>query len=220
MPRPAPPADPPQNPSRPVSEPDFNALWPGPAVAKLCNLSDRRLFGLVKEGVIPKAERGLYPMLAANHAYIEYLRDRIPVGGDGTGGGGKPLADERTRKLRADATMAELELAKAQGRLVDSEVVLSTFGDIFTSTAARLQGIGARVAPLLELETTTAGRKALIDQAVREALHDITDPDFPLFLSGSEPVSGAREAPPPDERAAETAEDGEPVGGPGEGPVA
>jgi hypothetical protein len=36
---------------------------PGTAIAKLLNITERRLQQLAKEGVIPKTERGRYPLV-------------------------------------------------------------------------------------------------------------------------------------------------------------
>ena len=44
-------------------------------IARLLDLSERRVQQLSRDGVIPKAERGQYDLVAAVRGYVAYLRD-------------------------------------------------------------------------------------------------------------------------------------------------
>jgi len=46
-------------------------------IARLLDLSERRIQQLSREGVIPKAERGQYDLVGAVRGYVAYLRDPI-----------------------------------------------------------------------------------------------------------------------------------------------
>jgi phage terminase Nu1 subunit (DNA packaging protein) len=50
--------------------------WPSEKMAKLIDLTPRRLRQLVDEGVVPREERGRYNPFVVTVAYIRYLRDR------------------------------------------------------------------------------------------------------------------------------------------------
>jgi hypothetical protein len=55
-----------------------NLTWPTARMAKLIDVTQRRLQQLVQEGVVPKCEgRGRYNPFAVNVAYIRFLRDRV-----------------------------------------------------------------------------------------------------------------------------------------------
>ena len=73
--------------------------YPVSTIAKLFNLTERRVQQLASDGVIPKADRGKYDLVACVRGYIGFLQDRAF---------GKEVihADahqERARLLRAQA---------------------------------------------------------------------------------------------------------------------
>jgi phage terminase Nu1 subunit (DNA packaging protein) len=52
------------------------ATQPIGVIAKLLDLSERRVQQLSREGVIPKAERGQYDLIGSVRGYVRYLRDQ------------------------------------------------------------------------------------------------------------------------------------------------
>lgn len=50
-------------------------------LAQLFGVSERRVQQLAKEGVIPKAERGEYPLLASVKSYVKSLQGALRHGG-------------------------------------------------------------------------------------------------------------------------------------------
>jgi phage terminase Nu1 subunit (DNA packaging protein) len=79
-------------------------------ISKLLDLTPRRVQQLSKEGVIPKLDRGRYELVPAVRGYIRYLKERS------INPGVVSFDEVRARKTAAEAEMAELELATAQGR--------------------------------------------------------------------------------------------------------
>lgn len=106
------------------------------------------------------------------------------------------MNEARRRKIAAEAANSEIDLARKRGDLVEVSIIAVDVGDALAAVVARLQAIGARLAPMLELATDMASRKEMIDSAINEALHDISRPDFGLFgepagdVSESDPSSG------------------------------
>lgn len=78
----------------------------------------------------------------------------------------------RARKVSAEAQLAELEVAKATGRLVEIELVAKAVGEQFAAVRARFVSMGTKLAPLIAPDRTNEV-KALIDQAVYEALDEL-----------------------------------------------
>jgi phage terminase Nu1 subunit (DNA packaging protein) len=82
-------------------------------ISKLLDLSPRRVQQLVKEGVIPKMERGRYELVPVVRAYIHYLRERNIQAGVVS------LEEVRTRKIKAEAELAEIDLAQQRGETIN-----------------------------------------------------------------------------------------------------
>ena len=56
-----------------------SATQPIGVIARLLDLSERRVQQLSREGVIPKAERGQYDLIGSVRGYVRYLRDTSEV---------------------------------------------------------------------------------------------------------------------------------------------
>jgi len=74
-------------------------------IAKLLDLSERRVQQLSREGVIPKATRGQYDLIGSVRGYVRYLRDQAAK----AQAGAPDYAAERARFIRARADLAEME---------------------------------------------------------------------------------------------------------------
>lgn len=75
-------------------------------LAALANVSPRRIRQLAESGVLERVDRNQYELGASIQALLEEAA-----------GSGSALVRERTRKLSAEATRAELELVKARGEV-------------------------------------------------------------------------------------------------------
>jgi hypothetical protein len=87
-----------------------------------------------------------------------------------------PGYDEaRTRKVFAEAQMAELELAKINGKLVASEDVCKAWEEVLRNMKAKLLGMPSKIAPMVLGETSVAAVKTLLDNAIEECLHELSN---------------------------------------------
>ena len=82
-----------------------SATQPIGVIARLLDLSERRVQQLSREGVIPKAERGQYDLIGSVRGYVRYLRDQALK----AQAGAPDYAAERARFIRARADLAEME---------------------------------------------------------------------------------------------------------------
>ena len=89
---------------------------PAKTIAKLFDVTERRVQQLAKKGIITKNERGRYDLKAAVQGYIKFLRKSSLEGPEGT----ISLDEARRRKLTAEATLSELELAQKRETLVEA----------------------------------------------------------------------------------------------------
>lgn len=93
----------------------------------------------------------------------------------------------RTRKMNADAAIAEIELQKAQKLLVKADDVEKVWSTILFAVRAKLLAIPSKAAPVLALENDVAVIKDILDNAVGEALAELAgyDPAIdPVAISG------------------------------------
>ena len=147
--------------------------YPLKTIARLLKISERRVQQLSKDGVIPRAERGRYELAPAVQGYVSFLQDRIAGNPDPS----EEAADfqaSRARKMAAEAALAEIELCKARDEVVELAHVEKVVGGALATTRARLLQVGAKVAPQADLITDAASLKEMIDDAIHEALNEIS----------------------------------------------
>ena len=140
-------------------------------IARLLDLSERRIQQLSRDGVIPKAERGQYDLVAAVRGYVAYLRD-LAVRAQA---GAPDFGIERARLIKAKADLAEMEAHGRRGELLPAEDVEAAWTAVLARLRARLLVLPDRLAPLCVEETTIAGVRDQIRKAVREALDELSE---------------------------------------------
>jgi hypothetical protein len=106
---------------------------------------------------------------------------------------GSDYDQARTRKMEADAAIAEIELQKAQKLLVKADDVEKVWSTILFAVRAKLLAIPSKAAPVLALENDVAVIKDILDNAVGEALAELAgyDPAIdPVAISGGNVGAG------------------------------
>jgi phage terminase Nu1 subunit (DNA packaging protein) len=154
-------------------------------IARLLDLTERRVQQLSREGVIPKAERGEYDLVGAVRGYVVYLRDLAMK----AQAGAPDFAAERARLIRARADLAEMEAEGRRGELLSAELVEVAWTAVLARLRARLLVLPDRLAPYCFEETTIAGVRDQIRTAVREALDELAA--TPVVLAADPDGSGA-----------------------------
>ena len=122
-------------------------------IARLLDLSERRIQQLSREGVIPKAERGQYDLVGSVRGYVVYLRD-LAVKAQA---GAPDFGVERARLIKAKADLAEMEADGRRGDLLPADAVEAAWTAVLARLRARLLVLPDRLAPLCHEETTIAG---------------------------------------------------------------
>lgn len=140
------------------------------ALAEFFGLTKQRVHQLVAEGM-PRELRGKYDLDKAARWYIRYLqaaieKRAIPMDGDELVSEQK----ERVRKLRLNADLKEIELARERGQLVAVEDVEKELSDLVLTTKARIMAVAPRLAPELLGETSRVMAQAKIEKALKESL--------------------------------------------------
>lgn len=180
-------------------------LYPLATVAKVLNLSERRVQQLVREGILPKPIKGKYDLIACVRAYIKYLQERA----FGKDAAPQDTHLERARLLKAQADKTELEVDTLRGNLIPLEQVESDWRGIVMACRSKLLSIPSRSAFQIATLSDTHEIERFLKRSIYEALNELAKPENYADI----------EALPEDEADgdlgldATTGADGEPVGG-------
>ena len=85
------------------------------------------------------------------------------------------LDEARTRKLAAEAELAEIELAKAKGDLVPAALVITAWEEVLRAMKAKLLAIPSKAAPVLAAEDNPGEVQKLLDTEIEEALNELSN---------------------------------------------
>ena len=138
-------------------------------IARLLDLSERRVRQLSAQGVIPKAARGRYELVGAVRGYVQYLRRQImkEEAGEADYGAG------RTRLIKARADLAEMEAAQLKAELLPATDVASAWTAIMSLLRTRLLGLPDSLAPLLHETTSITEARNILKKAIDEVLAEL-----------------------------------------------
>jgi len=142
-------------------------------IAKLLDLSERRIQQLSREGVIPKATRGQYDLIGSVRGYVRYLRDQAVS----AQAGAPDYAVERARFIRARADLAEMEAQQRRGSLIAADDAEAAWIAVLALLRTRLLSLPDRLAPLVHEQGNLAGTRDLLRSALREVLEDLANSD-------------------------------------------
>ena len=87
------------------------------------------------------------------------------------------LGQERARLAKVQADRQEIALERERGELVPIEHVADVVGEEYTRVRARLLAVPPKCAPLVYRADTIAEVRETLDNAVREALAELSDPE-------------------------------------------
>jgi phage terminase Nu1 subunit (DNA packaging protein) len=147
-----------------------NPTIPVATLARLFNLTERRIQQLAKDGVIPKPEKGKYDLIASTQGYIKYLQDRAA---------GKDIEPrdtyiERARLLKAQADKTEIEVKALNGDLIAAEQVELMWAGLVSSFRARMMALPVRCAHRVMNITGYQEIEEILRGHVNEALEELS----------------------------------------------
>ena len=105
--------------------------------------------------------------------------------------------DARTRKMAADAVLAEIEVAKARGDVVSLDVVERVTADEFAAMRAKLLGLPDKMAPLCQTASDIEEVRELLRRCVVEALEELSADDLGDVGIADDPGEPGEGDPPP-----------------------
>lgn len=150
--------------------------YPVGTIAKLLLMSERRVQQLTVEGVIPKAERGRYELGPAVQGYVRYLQERSIAGHTE-----KTTVDyhvEKARLTKAQADIAEIDLAKVRGEVAPINQVERMVQRAFAEVRAGMRNLPSRVVSQLIGETNEAAFKRVLLGEIDQVLKVLAEADL------------------------------------------
>jgi phage terminase Nu1 subunit (DNA packaging protein) len=111
---------------------------------------------------------------------------------------GSSYDEARTRKINAEAEIAELELARIRQTLCKTEDVVKAWESVLHACRAKFLAMPSKMAPVLANVTDTAVIKDHLENAVREALDELANyqPSVDPVATGTAVQPQEGEAPP------------------------
>lgn len=164
-------------------------------LAKLFNLSERRVRQLGQTGIIPRPQHGKYDLIGAVQGYVKYLQERA----DGRGVEPSGLHEERTRLLTAQAEHKELEVAALHRSLLPFDEVVAAWEQLVAAFRAKCLALPSKLAPRLAViherresqDALTAGLLEALEELSRFDLARIPPPRSPQGRPNSKAPAGA-----------------------------
>ena len=145
-------------------------------LAKLLDLTPQRVCQLVNEGVLPKASRGSYEMRACVNAYINFLREKNMT----ASGSQHDYRTEKARLTKAQADLAELELAKSNGEVASVEEFEKATSAVMTMVKINMLNVPQRIVTRLLGETDETKFKDVLQDEIRQALETIAGSELEM----------------------------------------
>jgi hypothetical protein len=121
---------------------------------------------------VRKRLNGLKPIAKDGRTVWYAPREALPLL---VGIGGLDLTAERARLAKEQADGQELKNALARGDLVLPDAMDRATIALATAVSSRLQAIGTRTAPALAVEGSVPGCQKIVDGAVDQALHELSE---------------------------------------------
>ena len=150
-------------------------------IARLLNLTPRRVQQLSDEQVIPKAGRNEYELAPAVRSYVMYLQERVAPKTPSEG-----EADyhrEKALLTRAQRERAELDLAIAREEFLPAADVARVLGLVFSEIKSRLLNqAAARIAARTKSMRDQTKIKAVVREENGQALEALSQIDLAKMI--------------------------------------
>lgn len=143
---------------------------PASTLARLFNLTERRVQQLAKDGIIPRGAKGEYALLPSVKGYIQFLQEAASR----AGGDNDEIARSRARYEAARAEEREIDLAERKRELVHVDDVMDEVSKMVANFRARVLAIPSAVAAQGVGMTSRAELENLAKNKVYEALHELS----------------------------------------------
>ena len=149
-------------------------------IAKLLQLSERRVQQLTKDGVIPKVDRGKYELVPAVHGYINYLRHQMSADFSPD-----DIVKNKNRLTLATAELREIEKSQLEGELIPTSEIKKTWLHYVNLIKTKLLSIPNKAAPQMVTVNNINDAKNLLKERIHDTLDEIAKVDITNTQQGN-----------------------------------
>jgi phage terminase Nu1 subunit (DNA packaging protein) len=146
-------------------------------LARLFNLTERRVQQLAQEGVIPKAEKNQYLLLPAIQGYIRYLQGSQSNRSSDTA---NSLMTEEIAIKRAKREHLEIKNALLREDLINASDVAFTWESTCSFIKTRILSVPNKLAPHFKKKYSQKELVTLITDALKEELNSLAGTEIRL----------------------------------------
>ena len=114
-------------------------LYPVTTISNLFNMTDRRVQQLAKEGIIPKADRGKYDLIACVKSYIIYLQENSVYNGT------FDLRGERARLTKEQADSQQLKNSIAKKEVAPISIIEFALSNLAQQVSSILESLPLKI---------------------------------------------------------------------------
>lgn len=143
-------------------------------LAKILNLSTRRVRQLADEGLFKKVKRGQYNLVDNINSYIAYLKTNHEANNI-TNESELDLDTERAKLNHIKGLQEELKLAAMKGTMHKSEDVQRVMNDMLSNFKSKLLALPSKVAPYLLARDNVSEIQDIIRKEIFEALQELSE---------------------------------------------
>ena len=148
-------------------------------IAKLLNLSERRVQQLSKDGVIPSPEKGKYDLVRSVQGYVKYMQGLIS---------GRNLTidsvSEKARLIKNQADRTEIELQVLRSKYIPADQTALAWSDLVLSFRAHMLAIPAKLALICSRHNSAAKVEHILQEEIHDALSSLSKyvPNIPTNI--------------------------------------
>lgn len=138
-------------------------------LADILNLSERRIYQLVEEKLIPKESKGRYELKTVIQSYIKYLQQLASSKGSSS-----EQKESKSRLLKAQADKAELELEALKGKYIETTEVEFEWSNLLLAFRSKMLNMPSKLASLLAgAGSDFAKLEQILEDEIYEALTEL-----------------------------------------------
>lgn len=150
------------------------------AIAKMFNLTERRVRQLVEEGVINRVAHGRFNLVDTVSKYVTFLK--LSAEGMDENDVTESLEYEKWLHEKAKREKAEIELALLKNEVHRAEDVEKVLNHMLTAFRSKLLGLPTKLANRLINISDPKAIEVLIERDVHEALEELSEYDPSMFF--------------------------------------
>lgn len=154
------------------------------AIAKMFNLTERRVRQLVEEGVINRVGHGRFDLIDTVSKYVTFLK--LSATGMDENDVTESLEYEKWLHEKAKREKAEIELAHLKNEMHRSEDVEKVLNHMVMAFRSKMLSLPTKLANMLVNKSDPKLIEALIERDIHEALQELSEYDPSMFIEATD----------------------------------